>query len=208
MHDYSARFKELIQRGHQVPIHKSQLGRYVDNKAFHAWAASALNLLEIVFGGDATFTKRLREKVDASNHRAVALEDALGIFSAAAEEFSLGFLQRVRREIADEFVIDTCLHAEALLTEGYLQSAAVLAAAALEDCFKRRAEEHGISTEDKTLSDYINSLKGAGVLSGATAKIVSGFPKFRNAALHADWDKITNTDVSTVCAFLKTYAVN
>ena len=83
----------------------------------------------------------------------------------------------------------------------------MLAAAALEDCFKQRAQDHGISTDDKMLSDYINALKGAGVLSGATAKIVSGFPKFRNAALHADWGKISDADISSICAFLKTYTM-
>lgn len=207
MHDYSARFKELIERGHQVPVHKTQINRFVDNKAFHAWAASALNILEMVYGIDATYTKRLRDTIDSDSHRVIALEDAIGIFTSAAEEFELGFLKRVRREVADEFVIDTCLLAESLLADGYSQSAAVLAAAALEDCFKRRAEDNGITTDDKTLADHINALKGAGVLSGATAKIVSGFPKFRNSALHADWGKISDADTSSICAFLKTYII-
>jgi len=56
------------------------------------------------------------------------------------------------------------------------------------------------------LTEYINARKSAGVLSGATAKLVTAFPKFRNNAMHADWDKITDAEVSSVCAFLKSFA--
>ncbi|WP_411845558.1 DUF4145 domain-containing protein [Roseibacillus persicicus] len=149
----------------------------------------------------------MSKEVESSGQRESDLQSALGLFCGAREEYSLGYREGLRREISNELVVDMYLHAESLLGDGYQQSAAVLAAAALEDCFKRRVEDSGFQTEGKTLTDYISKLKSDGQLSGATAKIVSGFPKFRNAAMHADWDRITDAEVSSVCAFIKKFSV-
>ena len=206
MHDFQARFEELIQRGHRIPVEKTHMGRFVDNASFHGWLASASNLLEIVFGGDSMLVHSFLTAAKGSVS-AVSLERTVGIFGAAAEEYSLGYLKKIRREISEEFVIDACIHAEALLAEGHLQSAAVLAAAALEDCFKTRVTDLGESTDGKTLTDYINILKTKGVLSGGPAKVAATFPKFRNAAMHADWTKIDKTELLTVTAFVKNFSM-
>ena len=180
---------------------------YADREASNSWGGSALNLLEMTFGPKSSLTIRFRASLPKGAIEDTSLQSSLGLFIAARDEFSLGFLEGVRREISDEFVVDTCLQAESLLASGYTQSAAVLTASAMEDCFKRRAEDNGLDTDGKMLSDYINGLKGAGVISGATSKLVSAFPKFRNNAMHADWDKITDAEIASICGFLKTYAV-
>lgn len=206
MPDYSKRFDELIDRARTITFRQINHRSFADREQSHAWSASALNLLERAFGRDATLTTRFRESLPKGAVSQRDVQSSLGLFIAARDEFSLGFIEGVRREISDEFVVDMCLHSESLLADGHRESAAVLAASALEDCFKRRAEEHGVDTEGKMLSEYINALKSVGILSGATAKLVTAFPKFRNNAMHADWEKITDAEVLSVCAFLKSFA--
>ena len=190
MPNYESRFQELVKRGRNVDVEYQELfPDTVDYEQYSAWSASSLNLLETVYGVDSTFTQRFREKIETKTAMATALIEGIGMLTAAAEEYKLGYLQSLRSAISDELVIDLCLHAEELISQGHSQSAAVLAGAALEDCFRKRAESLGATTDGKTLSEYIGILKRASLLSGATAKLVTGFPKFRNAAMHADWNK-------------------
>lgn len=209
MPDYQARFDELLKRGESLPISYDPdfpAEKVVDFQSFQAWQASALNLLEHTFGPDSTYVRRMNAKMTKAVNTWNVMQGFLGLFVSAREEYSLGFLKGLRREISDEFVVDLCLHAESLLSEGHPQSAAVLAAAAMEDCFRRKVEDASL-TIGSGLSENINALKGAGLLSGATAKLVAGYPKYRNAAMHADWNSIMDADTLGVCAFLKSYAV-
>jgi hypothetical protein len=208
MPNYTARFQELLSRARQVPVRTNLNITFVDTEQAQAWYTSALNLLEMTFGRDSTLTKRMYSKVsNSAASRASNFESSIGLFSAAKEEYELGFIHGLRREISDEFTLETCLHAESLLKEGNQQSAAVLVAAALEDCFKRRAADSGMDTDGKTLTDYLNYLKTNGILAGASAKLASAFPKFRNAALHAEWTSINDTEIQTISTFLKSFAL-
>ena len=207
MTDYNARFNELIVQGRAIPVTRGQMGDCVEAEPFHAWFASALNLLELVFGKSSTLAERFQGSLKDAPRRGTCFQIAKGIFVGAAYEYARGFFKGLRREISEEFVVDLCLHAESLADDGHIESAAVLAAAALEDCFKRRVEELGIDTEDKTLSDYISILKSNSILAGASAKLASGFPKFRNAAMHADWAKVDKTEIRTITAFVKGFVV-
>ena len=200
MKDYTARFTELVISSAQIGV-KSQGGGWpdlVNQEQFHEWFSSSLNLLESVFGEGSTFSKRFREVPKENYADKGALETARGIFKGASAEYNAGYTKGIRREISEEFVVDLCLHAESLADEGHLESASVLTSAALEDCFKRRVEDQGIETDDKSLTD----------LSGASAKIVSGFPKFRNAAMHADWGKINEVEIRSITAFVKNFELN
>jgi hypothetical protein len=205
--DYKGRFDELNAQVRQIPIQHTQgWGRWVASEPFHKWFTSALNLLEIVFGKSSPVVERFRSVNLDGTVTVVQFETLTGIFSGAADEYSRGYLKGIRRVISEEFAVDLCLHAENLVDEGHLESAAVLASAALEDCFKRRVEGiGGIDTDGKTLTEYIAILKANGELSGTSAKIASAFPKFRNAAMHADWTKIEKTEILTITAFVKSF---
>lgn len=206
MHNYSERFKELISRGQRIRTFTIDYSEYADAEEFRAWLMSSLNLLEIVFGSTASLTKGIRNFSDDGGNSNGKLLSARGVLKAAAEEFERGYLKTVRREVSDELAIDLCLQADHLLSGGYIQPAAVLAAAALEECFRKRAEEAGLHREGNTLTDNVNALKGAQILQGTTAKVASSFGKFRNAALHADWGSISEAEVVTVSGFVKSYA--
>lgn len=204
---YLKRFDELLDRSHKIPIRDSLSVRFADREAFHSWASSALNLLEVVFGSSSTLFERFRAVVDTGSINENRLKQAKGLFASAREEFSLGFLESVKREISGELTIDLCHLAESILEEGHTEPAAVIAAAALEDCIKRCAEDEGLETTGNSLTENINALKSKGVFSGPAAKVVSQFPRIRNAAMHAEWDKLSTTDIGTVVGFLKQFVL-
>ena len=63
----------------------------------------------------------------------------------------------------------------------------------------------GLNVQDKTLDTVINLLKAKGFLKGAQTSIVSSYVKLRNASMHADWDKIQESDVSSLIGFLEPF---
>jgi len=62
-----------------------------------------------------------------------------------------------------------------------------------------------LSVQNNTFGTVINALKSKGVLKGAQASIVSSYTKLRNAAMHADWSKIDDADVSRLIGFLEPF---
>lgn len=95
--------------------------------------------------------------------------------------------------------------AKTALSENAKDVAAVLAAAALEDTLKRYAEANGLDVENKDLSTVVNALKGASLLSAPQSALLKGMVPFRNKALHADWTKIGEAEVSGVLAFIEEF---
>jgi ribosomal protein L20A (L18A) len=94
------------------------------------------------------------------------------------------------------------------LREGYKDVAAVLACAALEDVLKQFAQKNGLSVEDKDISQVINSLKSESLVSGAQKSMLDVMPKIRNYAMHANWSKITDVDVSSVIGFVEQFLLS
>ena len=78
-----------------------------------------------------------------------------------------------------------------------------LVAAALEDSLKRYARSNGLEiSETASLSQVISALKSEGLGVGGQKGVVNTLPQFRNAALHANWGGIAETDVACVIAFV------
>ena len=83
--------------------------------------------------------------------------------------------------------------------------AAVIASAALEDTLKRYAVRRGLNVGDKTMATVINALKSKGLVSGAQRSLLDGMLKTRNNAMHADWNKITEPEVSSLIGFVEQF---
>ena len=75
--------------------------------------------------------------------------------------------------------------------------AAVLTAAAFEDLMRRLAlEKIGLTARIK-LEQVLVELKEKGVLQGGEPGVAQSFLKFRNDSLHADWQNVTEAQVSS-----------
>ena len=106
--------------------------------------------------------------------------------------------------IAGEIFADFTRLASLSLEEGHKDVAAVLASAALEDAMKKLATKNGITLPNNSgLSHIIDTLKSARVIGETQAAMLSGMPKLRNAAMHADWQKINDPEVRALIAFVE-----
>lgn len=87
--------------------------------------------------------------------------------------------------------------------EGAKNVAAVLAAAAFEDTIRRLAREHAGLIGQDNLAGVIVRLRDAQVLVAPQLGIATSYLKFRNDALHADWNGIEPASVASVLAFVE-----
>ena len=98
--------------------------------------------------------------------------------------------------------------AKIALREEQKDVAAVLVAAALEDSLKRCARLNGLEISERaSLTQVINTLKSDGLKVGGQKGVVNAPPDFRNAALHANWSEIAETDVASVIGFVEQFLV-
>lgn len=130
----------------------------------------------------------------------------LGTLRAIRDDVLAGRLDLIIREALANLVLDFIFLAEHALNQGRVEVAAVLAAASFEDLMKRKAQEVGIDTTDRDLSDVINALKAAGQLGGPVGRVASSFVPFRNKALHGEWSLLGGPDVASLIGFVKNAA--
>ena len=55
------------------------------------------------------------------------------------------------------------------------------------------------------MQEVINALKAKGLVSGPQKSLLDSMPKVRNAAMHADWQKITPQDVGSVIGYVEQF---
>ena len=55
------------------------------------------------------------------------------------------------------------------------------------------------------MQEVINSLKAKGLVSGPQKSLLDSMPKVRDAAMHADWQKITPQDVGSVIGYVEQF---
>jgi uncharacterized protein YutE (UPF0331/DUF86 family) len=130
-----------------------------------------------------------------------------GILRAFASDIRGGRLGSLLLEYQSQVFADFVNAAKAALSEDSKDVAAVLACAALEDVLKRFAEANGLDVEDKSMSDVINVLKSAGLVSGQQGTLLKGMVPLRNKALHADWSRVDVESVRSVISFVEHFLV-
>lgn len=128
-----------------------------------------------------------------------ALENVLG-------ELDAGLIGNLRKEITGEIITDFIQLARKTLegqTEGAKNVAAVLAAAAYEDTIRRMGRDFAGVLGQDDLSDVINALKSQGVLKSPQLGVALSYMSFRNHALHANWEQIDRSSVTSVLGFVE-----
>ena len=133
------------------------------------------------------------------------VQELNGLLKSYRYEIENGLISSIQNETRGEIFADFIAFAKETFDEGSKDVAAVLICAALEDCLKKFAESKGLHVENKTMSDVINILKSNGLLKKPEAKIVQSYVTLRNKAFHADWDKITGPEISSVIGYVENF---
>jgi hypothetical protein len=171
------------------------------------WATSALDLLERTFGREAAHSRNFIEIYQKPPFIGTAseIEAAKGVFSSAKADFEAGYTVSLEAALSAEIFGDFVVLAKHALSEGQKDVAAVLACAALEDTLKRFAARNGLDVGTQSLQSVVAALKSKGLVSGAQKSLLDAMPKIRDYAMHANWDKLTAADVSSVIGFVEQF---
>lgn len=183
-------------------------GRRVPNGQWRQWATSAQNLIRAVFGEASPHCSNfssLYEKCSGTDYQVAALN---AVFMSAKDDFEGGYIFDVEMRVSGEVFGDFVALARQSLSEGHKDVAAVLACAALEDALKRFAVANGLSVSDKTMQEVVNALKSSGLVVGAQKSLLDAMPRIRNLAMHADWSKLSEPDVSSVIGFVEQFLLS
>jgi hypothetical protein len=204
------RFVELEKAFDNLPLRMSSSSsssslQHYEEGDWKKWATSAQNLILAVYGEHSPQYQNFFKEYEDCGGYEYEVYVLKGIFLSAKEDFEGGYVFDVELRISGEVFGDFISLAKQSLSEGYKDVAAVLACAALEDVLKRYAEINNIEIGNKTLHEIINALKAEGLVSGPQKSILESMPRVRNAAMHADWDKITAPDVSSVIGFVEQF---
>ncbi len=199
------RFEDLLAQGKQLPARQGPVAKIVEPTAWKPWITSALNLLSHAFGENSVHFRQLSEVSDKfDDYHSTALS-AVGVLEAAKCDADAGVVGTVEQRVAAELFADLIVSAKAALSEGQKEVAAVLACAALEDTLKKFASLNGIGVDGKTMDAVVGTLKSAGLVSGAQKGLLEAMPRIRNAAMHADWKKLSEPDVASVIGFTEQF---
>lgn len=201
---FTRRFTELDAAHTKISYRDGGMGgKYAPSGQWEGWATSAENLIRAVYGEETPHYKNFREAYNKCGGSDYEIHKLIALFRSAKEDFEGGYVFNVELRVSGEVFGDFVALARQSLSEGQKDVAAVLACAALEDAIKRLASANSLPTDGKNMTEVVNALKGAGVVSGAQKSILEAMPRIRNMAMHAEWSKITEPDVSSVLGYVE-----
>ena len=171
-----------------------------------------LGLLHVLYGRDSSRERDLRgalERISKASHPATeftvtsSMSVIRGVLQSIQADVDSGMLGSLREAITADVLSDLIKLARTVADdagEGGKNVAAVLAAAAFEDCLRRLATSRGLAHREK-LADVVTALKEKDVLQGAQVGIAQSYLSFRNRALHAKWAEVDRPEVMSVLGF-------
>lgn len=207
---FAKRFSELEESYKTIPFRTSEMGggRYVANGAWYKWATSAQNLILAVFGQQSPHYTNFERTYEKCGGGESCVNTLNAIFQSAKEDFEGGYVFDVDLRVSGEVFGDFVTLARQSLAEGHKDVAVVLACAALEDALKKYASLQDIDVSEKTMGEVIKALKAEGLVSGAQKSLLDAMPRIRNMAMHAEWAKISEPDVSSVIGFVEQFLLS
>jgi len=160
----------------------------------------------MVFGLESAHYSQLKKTIESNSSSYYSnAQKAVGIFIAAKSDYEKGCYISLEKMVSGEVFGDFIAAAKKSLDEGNKDVAAVLACAALEDALKRFAKANSLNVDGKDMTEIIAALKSKGLVGGAQKSILETMPKTRNNAMHADWAKISVTEVGGVIGFTEQF---
>ncbi|MCM8813901.1 MAG: DUF4145 domain-containing protein [Candidatus Omnitrophica bacterium] len=205
----SNRFQDLERQMRAIQMHRfHDHDTRADPEQFYAWAASAHAAIQSVFGTNSPYYQAFQKELSTIQNNCVfsqCFESIRGVFIGAKADVDQGYVLQLQNSLTGEVFGDLVGLSKAALKESHHSVACVLASAALEDALKRYASSNGIVVDGQTMEDVGNALKSKGLVSGAQKTLLSAMPKVRNAAMHADWEKLTPQDAGSVIGFVEQF---
>ena len=208
---FQRRFEELQKKSVSMPfkaIGHGISGTQAPSGVWEKWGTSAQSLIKAVFGESSPHYVNFINAFKKCSGYEESVNVLQGIFSSAKEDVEGGYVFDVDLKVSGEVFGDFVAMSKQSLREGHKDVAAVLACAALEDALKKFAVVNGLNIDDNTMNEVVNSLKSKGLVSGVQKSLLSTMPKIRNYAMHADWDKISAPDVSSVIGFVEQFLLS
>jgi hypothetical protein len=205
---FTKRFCELeakLKAFRLVPNSGGRSGSHIATAEWKQWATSAESLILAVYGENDPHTTYFRDSVKNCAGYDYDIEALKGLFLSAKEDFDGGYVFNVDLRISGEVFGDFVTLARTALSEGRKDVAAVLACAALEDALKRFAKSNDLISDDKSMTEVVAALKSAGFVAGAQKSLLDAMPRIRNHAMHAEWGKLSEPDVSSVIGFVEQF---
>ena len=203
----SQRFAELESAFNAIQYVPSEFSDTAasDRAAWRRWTTGAASLIRGVCGPESTYCKVFDAGCARCKGTKQALRELFGAFQAARDAYDSEFLFDLEVQAAADVFGSFVAAAKQAMKENSKDVAAVIASAALEDALKRYAVRNGLDVDDKTMAHVINALKSKGLVSGAQKSLLGGMLMTRNNAMHADWDKITEPEVSSLIGFVEKF---
>ena len=199
------RFQELDEKYDSMPLIRNRQRTYYTRGDWMEWATSCQSLIKATFGVDSPHYINFTETIPNCSGSHYEVNTLKGIFRSAKEDFEGGYVFNVELRVSGEVFGDFVALAKQSLAEGHKDVATVLASAALEDALKRYASVHGLDVGDKSMQEVVNALKSKGLVSGAQKSLLDTMPKVRDYAMHANWDKVSDTDASSIIGFVEQF---
>ncbi|WP_026603141.1 DUF4145 domain-containing protein [Methylomonas sp. 11b] len=208
---FARRFTELEASFSSIPFKSHSRGipgSYVPDGQWQKWATSTQSLIRAAFGELSPHYQNFVNAYKECGGSDSSVRTLNALFLSAKEDFEGGYLFDVELRVSGEVFGDFIALARKSLAEGHKDVAAVLACAALEDALKRFADVNGLAVGDKSMQEVVNALKSSGLVAGAQKTLLDAMPRIRNLAMHADWDKIAEPDVSSVLGFVEQFLLS
>ena len=208
---FARRFKELEAKFVSLPFQPNGGGMSGSNVAtgeWKGWATSAQSLILAVYGEHAPHYENFLSAIKSCSGYDYHVYTLQGLFRSAQEDFEGGYVFNVDLRVSGEVFGDFIALAKQSLAEGHKDVAAVLACSALEDALKRYGVANGLAVNDKSMQDVVNALKSKGLVLGAQKSLLDSMPRIRNYALHAEWSKLSEPEVSSVIGFVEQFLLS
>ena len=172
----------------------------------------ATSFLSTLYGPESSQMRALRANAEAISKEKEGsppmklFELSQGAIKNAKAELEGGLAENWRAQVAGELLAELVRLGKETLsdrTEEAKNVSAVLIAASFEGVLRKMGEEFaGISGRPK-LEEVITSLKTADALKGGQIHTASGYLKFRNDSLHADWANVDRSQVEGCMLFVE-----
>jgi len=167
-----------------------------------------MHLVSAVFGENSPHFRNLTTAYASYQGWVSALNRFRGVFSAAKSDYDGGHLYHLEASLSGEIFGSFIVAAKHALSEGQKDVAAVLASAALEDALKRYAHMNDLTVDGKVMQEVINALKSKGLVAGPQKSLLDSMPRIRDAAMHAEWGKLTAQDVGSMLGFTEQFLLS